>query len=279
MTVKVGIEEAMKYTLRIMFMALMSLFLSSCTYEQMTEKLIPKEESAFAKEYLLRLKNRDFDYIKSLLSPEIAAQVNDQLLEEMAGHFRNGDQISVKIIGSQVNVLNGNWQGNFTFEYEFESGWNLANAALRKTDIGYEVIGLNVYQTEKSQSDIHAFKLSSKSWLQYLILILAVIVPLFILFTLVVCIRTPIPSRKWLWIIFVLLGFGAIKVNWTNSVYVIQLASVHLFGASVSAASPAAALIISASIPLGAIMFWFKRRKFIALAKQSDKLVEPTVDE
>ena len=179
--VNVGIEAVMKHTLRIIIMALTSLFLSSCSYEQVAEKLIPKKESAFAQEYLLRLKNRDFDYINSLLSPEIAAQVNDELLEEMAGYFRGGEPLSVKIIGSQVNVFNDSWQGNFTFEYEFESGWNLANAALRKTDIGYEVVGLNVYQTEKSQKEIHAFKLSSKSLLQYLVLLLAVIVPLFIL--------------------------------------------------------------------------------------------------
>jgi hypothetical protein len=41
------------------------------------------------------------------LSPEIEAQVTDELLEEMAGYFRQGEPLSVKIIGSQVNVFNG----------------------------------------------------------------------------------------------------------------------------------------------------------------------------
>lgn len=261
----------MKHISRFIVMTLISLFLCSCSYEDISEKIIPKEESDFAKEYLLKLKNQDFEYVKSFLSPEIAAEVDDDLLAEMAGYFRSGEPISVKIIGSQVLVFNGNWQGNFTFEYEFESGWNLANTALRKVDIGYEVIGLNVYQTERSQNEIHAFKLLSKSPLQYSVLLLAIIVPLFILFTLVVCIKTPIPRKKWLWVIFVLLGIGAIQINWTNGLYSVQVLSVHLFGASASAAGSAAPWIVSASIPLGAIIFWFKRRKFITLAEETNK--------
>jgi hypothetical protein len=247
------------------------LFLSSCSQEELSERFIPKEESGFAEDYLSKLRERDFTYVKSILSPELDAQVTDELLEKMAAYFREGEPLSVKIIGSQVNVLNGQWQGNFTFEYQFESGWNLANAALKKTDSGYQVIGVNVYQTEASQKELNAFGLSSKSGLQYLVLCLAVSVPLFILFTLIVCIRTPIQQKKWLWIIFVLLGFGAIQVNWTNGAYAFQLISVHLFGASATAAGPAAPWILSASAPLGAIVFWLRRKSLIERANKSSQ--------
>jgi hypothetical protein len=256
---------------KVVILIVFSFVLSSCSQDELHERFIPQEESSFAQDYLSKLRERDFAYVKSILSPELDAQVTDQLLEQMAAYFREGEPLSVKIIGSQVNEFNGQWRGNFTFEYQFEGGWNLANAALQKKASGYQVIGLNVYQTEASQKEINAFNLVSKSGLQYLVLCLAVLVPLFILFTLIVCIRTPIQRKKWLWVIFVLLGFGAIYVNWTSGALAFQLISIHLFGASATAAGPAAPWILSASIPMGAIVFWMRRKSLIERANKSSQ--------
>lgn len=256
---------------RAIISIVLTLFLSSCSQEKLSERFVPKEESSFAEDCLSKLRAREFTYVKSILSPEIEAQVTDELLEEMAAYFRQGEPLSVKIIGWQVNVLNGQWQGNFTFEYEFESGWNLANTALKKTDNGYQVIGLNVYQTEKSQKEYNAFGLSSKSGMQYFVLCAAALVPLFILFTLVVCVRTPIARKKWLWFFFILLGIGAVQVNWTNGAYAFQLLSVHLFGASAAASGLGAPWVLSASVPLGAIVFWLRRKSLIESANKSSQ--------
>ena len=121
----------MRNLYKILFLVFMCISMASCGYDAMNEKLVPKEESDFAKEYLSKLRGQDYEYVKSILSPDLKSQVDSELLVKMAAHFRPGDPISIKIIGSQVNVFNGQWQGNFTFEYEFETGWNLANAALR----------------------------------------------------------------------------------------------------------------------------------------------------
>ncbi len=89
-------------------------------------KLVPKEEVQFAEEYLNKLRAKEFDYIKSQMSTEALAQANDTLLLEMSNYFSKGELLSTEIIGSQVNVFNGQWQGNFSFEYHFTDGWNLA---------------------------------------------------------------------------------------------------------------------------------------------------------
>ncbi|MBN1254480.1 MAG: hypothetical protein JXA50_04335 [Deltaproteobacteria bacterium] len=266
----------MKEIFKLISLFSILIIISSCTYEEMAEKFIPKEESEFAKEYISKLRNKELEYVKSMMSPEILSQVNDELLLKMANYFRDGELISTKIVGSQVKVINGQWSGNFTFEYEFETGWNLANAALRKVGGGYEVIGLNVYQTEASQKELNAFSFSSKSALHYLVFLLAIIVPLFIFTTIFICVRTPIPRRKWLWIIFILFGVGAIAINWTTGQYAIQLLSVNLFGAAAIRTSPYAPWIFKASFPLGAIIFCFKRRHYIALADQANKANQPT---
>lgn len=234
------------------------------------DKLVPKEEAKMAEDYLAKLREMNFEYIKSKLSNELKPQVTDALLVQLAGYFRGGELKSTEIIGSQVHVFNGVWQGNFTFEYHFSEGWNLANAAFRKVGDKYEVIGLNVYQTEMSQKELNAFNLSNKSLLHYLTLIVAVIVPLFIIVSTYFCARTPIPKRKWLWVIFILLGVSAIQLNWTTGQFAFQLLNVNLLGASAGAAGPHAPWVISASIPLGAIIFWIKRKRYIRLSKEAN---------
>lgn len=278
MILDVSQKDTMRNVCKALVLAFLSLFIISCGFDEVSEKLIPKEESDFAKHYLSKLRAQDYEYVKRKLSLELEGQVDNELLSKMAAHFRPGDPISVKIIGSQVNVFNGEWQGNFTFEYEFETGWNIANTALRKVDDDYEVIGLNVYQTEASQKEMHAFQLKSKSLIQYLVLFLAISVPIFILFTLFLCIRTPMPKRKWVWVIFILVGVGVIQVNWTSGAYAIQLLSLLLLGAAVTSPGPAAPWVISASVPLGAFVFWFKRRKLMLLADHTDKSMQPPAD-
>ena len=240
--------------------------LTSCSNDDMTDKLVPKEEANFAEEYLKKLKAKDFDYVKSKMSTEILAQANDDLLLEMSNYFRKGELLSTEIIDSEVKLQNGKWQGNFSFEYHFSDGWNIANATLRKVDGNYEVIGLNVYQTILSQKELRTFTLKNKSILQYLILLLSIIIPVFIIITAYYCARTPIPKRKWLWLLFVLLGISTVQVNWATGDIGFQLLSAHILGISFMSSNPYAPYVISASFPLGAIIFWFRRKRFIELS-------------
>jgi len=238
--------------------------LTSCTYDDMMDKPGSNEETRFAEEYLNKLRAKDFDYVKSQMSAETLAQANDALLLKMSNYFYKGKLLSTEIIASQVNILDGKWQGNFFFEYHFSDGWNLASTALKKVDGKYEVIALNVSQTSSSQKDLNKFTLKNKSYSQYLFLLLAIIVPVFIIVTTYFCVRTPIPERKWLWVFFVLLGIFSVQVDWTTGAINIQPLSAHLLGISITSASPYAAWIISISFPLGAIMYWFKQNKFLA---------------
>ncbi|EAU55600.1 hypothetical protein SPV1_01592 [Mariprofundus ferrooxydans PV-1] len=256
-------KDVMKKLTSILIAAVLML-IAGCSYQDMADNLIPKQESAFAKDYLHRLQTRDFESIKKYIDPSIEAQVTDNKLLEAAKYFPSGNLLSTELIGSQVNVVNGNWQGNFSFEYHFSDGWALANVVLKKSDDNLSVIGFNVYRTKASQKELNKFTLGGKSALHYFVLALAVLAPLFILVTTYFCIRTPIPKRKWLWVVFVLVGIGSISINWSTGQFGIQPLSIKLFSASAFEAGPFAPWIISASIPLGAIIFWFKRKRFIA---------------
>ena len=49
--------------------------------------IIPDEEAKFAEEYITRLRNKDFAYIKGLMSKDILNQITDDTLNTMAGYF------------------------------------------------------------------------------------------------------------------------------------------------------------------------------------------------
>ena len=254
----------MKKLISFLFIIISLSMLTSCSKDDMTDELVPKAEARFAEEYLNNLRVKDFAYVKSQMSKEVLAQANDEILLELSNYFRKGELLSTEIIDHQVKVQNGKWQGNFSFEYQFSDGWNIANVALIKVNEKYEVAGLNVYQTILSQKELRTFTFKNKSILQYLVLLLSIIIPVFIIITAYYCARTPMPKRKWLWLLFVLLGISTVQINWATGDIGYQLLSAHLLGISFASSSPYAPYVISASFPLGAIIFWFRKR-FIKL--------------
>jgi hypothetical protein len=253
-----------------MFAIVLVLLAASCSYQDMADKLIPKEESQFARNYLQKLQSKDFDYVRRYVDKSIASEVTDQKLTEISAYFPSGSLISTEIIGSQVNVLNSQWQGNFTFEYQFSDGWSLANVVLKKSNETLSVVGFNVYRTAASQKEINKFSLNGKSAVQFMVLAMAAVSAIFVLVTAYFCIRTPMPKRKWLWLLFVLVGIGSISVNWTTGQYWIQPLYVMLFLSPANSAGPFAPWIISTSLPIGAIIFWFKRKAIIQSSKATD---------
>jgi hypothetical protein len=140
----------------------------------------------------------------------------------------------------------------------------LLNVATRKTSAGVTITGFNIDPLDQSLEEQHRFSLSGKSSFQYVILALAVIVPLFSLYALVLCVRTPFKGRKWPWVIFILMGIGKVAVNWTTDSWGVSLLSFQLLGASVSAQF-CGPWIIAVSVPLGAILFLIKRNKLRAV--------------
>ncbi|WP_444907284.1 hypothetical protein ACJJIR_02995 [Microbulbifer sp. SSSA008] len=247
------------------------IFTTAANADISENSLAPQKEANFAQNYLDRFMQRDFDYVMSLIDTEVAGTISPEKLEEMHGYLPSGKLLSTELIGSQVKVINDNWEGSFTFEYHFEDGWALASAYMIRTEGKISIAGFSVYNTPDSQKELNRFSLSNKPLGHYLVLTMAIIFPVFILVTLVTCIRTPVQKRKWLWILFILFSVGAIKLNWTTGAYHIKLFSFQLFGGGAVSASEHAPLILTAGFPLGAIIFWFKRRSLIGQKKKTQK--------
>lgn len=237
--------------------------LVGCNQKEMIKALTPPEDEQTAKGYIKLLQQKQFDQISEAMAPSIRSTDTRNTLEKMAGLFPAQEPLSTKVVG--VNTFNSadSYKSNITFEYEFPNNtWLLINVAVEKKNNVPAITGFNVTSIPDSLEKINSFSLSNKTPFQYTALALAILIPLFSLYALVLCIRTKIEKRKWLWIIFTIFGFGQLNVNWSSGDWNVIPLSIHLFGSGISA-TPYGPWVISISLPIGAILFLIWRRKQI----------------
>jgi hypothetical protein len=246
-----------------LFCVLALIVLSGCNQSSLIEKFTPPEDKTIATNYIALLQQRQFEPIERDTDPSLKAILTPDLLEKMADAIPPQAPISIKVVGANSFHEDNVYQINLSFEYEFPTNWLLINVATQKKGGTSTIIGFHVDGLFDSLENLNKFTLVGKNLLQYATLAFAILVPLFIVYTLVLCIRTKMKKRKWLWIIFILIGIGKFTVNWTNGHASIGLLYFQLLGAS-SFAPPYGAWLISVSLPLGAILFLVRRNRLIA---------------
>ena len=246
---------------------------TGCNQDSLKKSLIKKfaspEDEAIATNYIALLQQNKLERIENDLDASIKTADIHDTLAKMSAMIPPQDPVSVKVVGAwqNTNIKPDFHTINLTFEYQFPSKWLLINVATKKKDGVSTIIGFNVYPLSDSLENLNKFTLAGKNFLQYATLALAFLIPLLTLYALVLCILTKVEKRKWLWIIFILIGVGKLTVNWATGQWNFAPLSFQLFGAG-SFAPPYGAWLISISLPLGAIMFLFQRKKLVASVEQ-----------
>ncbi len=243
------------------FLILVVILLSSCNYREAMVSSVSDEDVAFAKGYLSALKNGDIDGAAKYLEPHPESSDVRHKLEEATRHFPEGEPIKVDLVTSSAVAVGKLWRANLSFQYQFSEAWVMAHVGLtRKDQNGTKVVSFYVERLPGPPKEVHAFKLSGKSAVHYLFLAAAAAIPLFIVFTLVTCIRTPM-SKKGRWVFFIFLGFLGLTINWTSGEIGYRLLSVQVFGVGASRAGDYSPWFITISLPLGAILFLLKHKR------------------
>jgi hypothetical protein len=246
---------------RFLTLAFFGFLATACSQEDILRKIATPAQQDIARAYIEKVRNRDFADIEKAADPRIAADLQGGTLDKMAALIPAGAPTSVKLVGA--NEFSSKQAGttlNLTYEFQFGDKFILINVA-RKTKDGVDtIIGLRVQPLSASLQTLNRFTLSNKTAFQYCVLVAAVAAVLFTLYALVVCIRTNMARRKWLWILFILFGFGKIMVNWTTGAWDFMILNAQLFSASAGAAyfGP---WIISVSLPVGALFFLSRRKE------------------
>lgn len=231
------------------------------------KSLLPEKEIEYSKEYFELLKMKNFEAVYKPLNDSLKTNENTkkQLLE-IAELFPIEKVTKIDVIGSSIFISNMDnkkiWRANLSFQYTYSNSWLLTNINLTKVNDGELVVdGINVKPLRDSLESINKFSLEGKSFIQYLILLLSILIPLFIIFTFIVFIRTPMKKRKWLWGFFILIGLVKFTINWTTGALHINPLSFNLLGSGFFYGNAFAPVVISIGLPIGAILFWFKKKK------------------
>jgi hypothetical protein len=237
----------------------------------LVRRFIPPADEAIATNYIALLREGRFELIQKDIDPSFKDTFTSDLLSRMAAVIPKQDPLSVKVVSARIFQESDRYEVNFGFEYQFPTNWIVINVATLKKGGMTTLIGFHVYRCSDSLENFNKFRLEGKGPTQYVVLALAIAIPIFIIYSLVTCIRTKLTGRKWLWIIFILVGLGRLGVDWTTGHWSISPFYFLLFGAS-AFASPYSAWTVSVAVPVGAILFWIRRNE---LSVTVAPLVEP----
>lgn len=159
------------------------------------------------------------------------------------------------------------------YELERESDFLLIDIYVSANPDCCKLHNINVRPSATRPSAINNFTLKEKSAWHYVFLAGLILVPLFIIYTLVACVRDKQLKRKWLWFLFILVGIYGINLNWTTgeigneffshtgtgSLH-ISLISFQILGAGFIKSSIFGAWTLTVAFPLGAVIYWFRRK-------------------
>ncbi|ULU25736.1 hypothetical protein [Dyella terrae] len=242
------------------------MLMAACSQQALVDKFTPHPAAEVAKSVLEQVRQGDLEAVKSKLDDKLLQNPDiDAKLKEVAGYFPAGAPRSAKLVGTNTVTGNGISRYNLTYEYEFADGWVLGNVVLAGEGDAVRVEGVHVQRMEKSLEAQNAFTLSGKGVAHWITLLACIAIPLLSVYAFVLCLRTPITHRKWLWALSTLFGVTTLRFNWTSGAFDFQLLSVQLFGSS-SFSSPYGPIIIGLSLPLGALWFLACRSGLMANA-------------
>lgn len=241
--------------------ALMIIGLTGCNPKIDFSKIVPDNVNNFATGFISEIHKGNIDTCLTLVSTEMNNDNGRQFLTNTYTNIQNFSIDSFSIINARKTTMLGeNGFSNYGIDYEYKVGSKFLyfTFGIREQNGKLIITAFDGRMMDDSLSKVHAFTLKDKGLLHYLFLFFAILIPIFIIITLIVAIKTKL-SKKWLWIIGILFGFIKFSINWTTGQVGFSLINISILGAGFSKSGNIVPWILSFSLPIVAIIFWYKR--------------------
>lgn len=250
----------------LLVVIVIGLLLAGCDQKALLQKFVPKDDDAFARRFLDAIRTGDYTAADQMLVASLRGPKSENGLRELNHVLAHGEPVSVEIIGCNL-FTNSSSQGtvrttNLSYQFHFPDSWAAGNIAVGHQSGATSIVDSHFQSIPDSLEVLNRFTWSGKSVVHYLVFAACIAIPLLILVALIVCIRSRV-RRKWLWIIFILLGFVQFRFDWSSGHFDVQPISFALFGASAFRPSSYAPWILGFAIPVGAIFFLALRRRLL----------------
>ncbi len=256
--------------MRTAALVLAALLLAGCGGRSLFGSSPSPEDVDFARRYLALFPARSLASIEMGMDPSLRDPQMRLRIIQMASAFPAGQPKSVKLVGSAVTRSGSTTTSSLSFEYEFPDRWVLANVVIERKGQAPVVRSVQVQAGRQSLEQLNRVTLSGKSWRHYAAAATALVVFAFVALTFALALMTPVPGMKWAWLLFILLGIVRVSFNWTTGVLAVAPMGIQVFGAAFSKPSAFAPLVITAAIPVGAIVFLVQRHEWLEEAREEE---------
>lgn len=226
----------------------------------------------FARNFIDKIITGQLESAFSDVEPEI---LNDQAKEFFTNTTKNIN--CAKVINYIVVEQNSTTgltanTGEFTtyrlaYEYQFENGYILFTTTIKQKDSKFAVLAFNGEFLAAPLVELTKFTLAGKTIPHYIFLVFFIIVPIFLIVTLVFMLFSKMTvNKKLIWVlIIVLVSLTRFTINWGNGQFDFQLLNINLQGCSFYRPTLYSFWLLSFNLPIGAILFWFKRRSLLTM--------------
>lgn len=224
------------------------------------DEVLKEQPGQFALQYFAWLKAKNWEAVKAASEHSLWSADNQRTFEAMASLIPQTEATAIHLVGSRWSKSSSKPERNdVTLEYLYPGNPLLAKVVMDRSGDGFIVIGAHIMPIAAPLEQYYQFHLAGQSGTHYKVAAAAIILVALNLYALVHCIMMRDLRWKWLWIVFILFGFGAIEFNWTEGTFGFNplYLAIPIVRVAQGAYQP---LTIGMSLPLGTFMFLIRWR-------------------
>jgi hypothetical protein len=222
------------------------------------KKFTPADVDAFAREYMQLVAHGQLDSAITFLDPSIPRDQAREVYPSLQAALTPGTFDSIRVVGAQRNSTlmgDGSFRYRTTLVYEVlvPAGWRLVTFETADSAERHVIVTFKVTPIDQALEAANAFSFAGHSFGDFLWLGCAV-ANLLSLGTVGVLWRAKAMPKRKRWMALALFGGGKFTLDWATGATTYSIASFQLFGASFTYASAASPVLISFSVPVGALV-------------------------
>jgi hypothetical protein len=245
-----------------------AMMVSSCAKPPDPEEAAKLPEGVAAHDVVDLLARGEVDAVEARVDPSQRQPNTPDVLRTMAAYFPAGAPTRDHLVGYEsntVHMVGGSTtvRRSFTWERNYPGANVIAQVLFQRVDAGdWRLLGLHAERMAAPLDELNAFTFTGKGPLHYLFLVLMAATAAVTLVAVTVWFRRRGSlRRRWLWLLAILVGVFQFTLNWTTGDVGAQALRFHLFSLGFGKLGPFAPVILTLSIPAGAIAFLFRLRE------------------
>ncbi|KIA91863.1 hypothetical protein OA93_23735 [Flavobacterium sp. KMS] len=268
--------KIMKKTFYLLFFITLFFSCNSPTEFTIPESLKPADD--FSRSFINKVIKGQLESSFSNIEPTVLNEKTKEFITNANKNINGGDLKTVKVVEYNWKTMFSTNSEKFTqynlgYEYEFENKNILFRTSIIEKNNKFSVVMFNGEILPGKLSELTKFTFENKTFVHYIFLIFAILIPLFIIITLVFMLKSRITTKqKVIWSLVILfICFPKFVIDWNNGQTNFSFLNFSLFGSSFTKPTLYSAWLISFNIPIGALIYWFKRNSYLIAEIEDDE--------